>query len=209
MKNLFLLTVLLLLVEISNVNKTNEVQSIIYEFAPEIAVITILASIFLVKYLWEKCIHVYLIIFLNIFFIKIIVFFNTRSNKKLKKRVEQTQQKHLNIGNLSAETTGIAVDNIALWNEQIKLHDNNTAFYKLKKSLLVQRKNDLRLLTYLTKQVRKEPNAEKKLYQLEASIAKVSESISHQLTKQLNTKKRKDNIVQLTDRIINLGTKAG
>lgn len=209
MKNLFLLTILLSLLGVLSVDKTNEAKSLFYEYAPEITVITMLASAFLIKYLWENRIDTHLMIFSNITIIKIIIFFNARSNKKLNKRVTRTQQKLFEIGNVSAEIRGIASDNIALWKEQIKLHERTTALYISKKSSLVQCKNDLRLLTSLLKQVRKEPNAEKKLYQLEASINKFSKNISDKLIEQLDTLKRKDNIIQLTDRIRNFETKAG
>jgi len=151
----------------------------------------------------------HLIIFLNIIIIEIIFLLHKISKYKLKRRVKRTQKKLPKIGNVSTEIKEIVDDNIALWKEQIQLHEKTSGFYRSKKTSLVQCKNDLRLLTYLLKQARKEPNAEKKIYRLEASINKFSENIKYKLIKQLDTFKRKDNVIQLTDRIRNFEAKAG
>ncbi len=205
MKNLFLLTVLLSFVGASNVDKTDAIYSFFYKYAPEITVLTILASAYLIKYLWEKRIDMHLIIFSNILIIRMYFLVNKISKYRLKKRVKRTKKKLSKIDNASPAIREIARDNIALWKEQIKLNEKTTDFYKSKKSSLVQCKNDLRLLAYLVKQARREPNAEKKIYQLEASINKVSKNISDKLIEQLETQKRKDNIIQFSDRIAKVG----
>jgi len=205
MKNLFLLTILLSFVGASNVDKTDAVYSFFYKYAPEITVLTILASAYLIKYLWEKRIDMRLIIHLNILIIRMCFLLNIISKYRLKKRVKRTKKKLSKIDNANSEIREIARDNIALWKEQIKLNEKTTDFYRSKKSSLVQCKNDLRLLAYLVKQARREPNAEKKIYQLEASINKVSKNISNRLIEQLETQKRKDNIIQFSDRIAKVG----
>lgn len=216
MKNLFLLTVLLLFAEALSVNKAYESQSFLNEFRYEITVTTLIALMLSSRYFLKNRVDIYCRIWFHIILFRIKIFFNKRSAKKLRKRVRKTQLRFFRIGNISEQIKGITNDNIVLWKNQAVLHERIIDVCKLNIFSLIQHKNDLRLLRYLLKQVGKEPNSKKKVDRLEKSINKISKNINpiitneiDKLIRELKTDTRKGKILRLEARIVGLESKVG
>lgn len=219
MKNLFLLTTLLSFLGTLNVDKTNETHSFFYEFAGEIVITTIVVAAFIikaVKYCIENRAYTYYLIFINIFKLNLKITRNKKDIENVKKKIADTQQKLHDKNNIGHEIRTIANDNIGLWEKQVLLHQKIVNACHLKISSLERNRNELGMLKYLIIKMKSEPNAKNKVEKLESLIKKINKNVSPRIDKQirkmiqeLKTETRKDNIIQLNDRIVNFEVKTG
>lgn len=213
MKNLFLLTLILSLVGVLSVDKTNEVHSFFYEYAWGIIGITAIIMVFVMKYYGKKnYTYTYFLFFINIWYLKRLINKNKNYIDGLNDKISNTHQKLDKRDNISSNIKTTAYDNIELWRKQIKLHKDIGDKYNVKILALEKSRNDLDIIRYLVAQMKSEPSAKEKVVKLESLIGNINYGISKRVSKEikklieeLKTETRKDNIIKLSDRVAKVG----
>lgn len=213
MKNLFLLTILLSLAGVLSVDKTNEAQSFFYEYASGIIGITAIIMAFVTKYYGKKnYAYTYLLFFINIWYLKRLINKNKNYIDDLNDKISNTHQKIHEKDSISSNIKTTAYENIELWRKQIKLHKGIAGKYNVKILALEKSRNDLDIIRHLVAQMKSEPSAKEKVEKLESLSKNINKGVSSRVSKEikklieeLKTETRKDNIIQLTDRIAKAG----
>ena len=141
---------------------------------------------------------------------------NKRDIVSLREKIKKTKHKIYTLGKVDIKVMEIVENNIELWEEQLKIHQKIIDLCQLRISALNQNRDELAILKHLIRQVKKEPDANKKISKLEKLINEIDDKVSWKvneeiagLIRDLKTDTRKEKIIQLRTRIDELALKVG
>ena len=141
---------------------------------------------------------------------------NKRDIVSLREKIKKTKHKIYTLGKVDIKVMEIVENNIELWEEQLKIHQKIIDLCQLRISALNQNRDELAILKHLIRQVKKEPDANKKISKLEKLINEIDDKVSWKvneeiagLIRDLKTDTRREKIIQLRTRIDELALKVG
>ena len=132
---------------------------------------------------------------------------NENAIEKLRKKIDGLQERAFNLKMDQGVKCAIEA-NILIWKDQIDIHQRIIRIYEKKRARLWQHLGELRILRYLRNEVRKEPDAGKRLQRLAELNRKIDKSINFNIKKEIDqllgeirTEFRREKIVALQQRL--------
>ena len=133
---------------------------------------------------------------------------NEKAIEQLRMKIAGLKERAYFSENMDEEVKNTVEANILIWSDQIDIHRRIIHIYEKKRAKLGQHLGELRILCYLRHEVRKEPDAGKRLQRLTELNRKIDKSINFNIKKEIDrllgeirTEFRREKIVALQQRL--------
>ena len=141
---------------------------------------------------------------------------NEKIIDNLKTKIFDLQHRLSILHEVNEDVKEVVEANLSLWREQLDLHTRIISLCNKRIYTLSKNYEELKLLVHLKRQIKKEPDAEKKLSKLEPLIKKIDGSVSlkiknelEYLIRDMRTDTRHNKIHQLKERLNVLEKRVG